>query len=100
MWADLAPLLAQGGITAGVLWAAVALVRIAVGAERRRADDWRTRAGEWRETAETTAEANALMTSNVKTLTASVELLAASQRETNATLDKMVTLLNDRRGAA
>jgi hypothetical protein len=76
------------------------LVRIAVGAERRRADDWRARAGEWRETAETTAEANALMASNVKTLTTSVELLAASQREANATLDKMIMLLNDRRGAA
>lgn len=88
MWTELAPWLAQGGVTAVILWAAITLVRIAVAAERRRADDWR-------EAAQTGAEANAVMNANVQKLIASVEQLAASQRETNQTLDKVVTVLTD-----
>jgi len=38
VWQDIAPWL----LSAGVIGAMLALVRIAVGAERRRADDWRS----------------------------------------------------------
>ena len=34
-------LLVQGGVVAAIMASALALVRIAVAAERRRADDWR-----------------------------------------------------------
>lgn len=70
-------------ITAGVMTAIItgmlALVRIALGAERRRADDWRM-------AAQTTSAANAVLSTNVDKLVTSVEQMATSQRE-------MMTLL-------
>lgn len=90
MWDSLAPWLAQGGVTAGILWAAIKLVNIAVTAERRRADDWR-------EAAHTSQAANAVMSANVEKLIASVEQLATSQREILALVQGLAV---DRHGAA
>jgi hypothetical protein len=78
--------LIAAGVVGTILTVMLALVRVAVAAERRRADDWR-------ETAQTGQEANAVMNGNVVKLIASVEQLAASQRETNATVQSMVGLL-------
>lgn len=80
--------LAQWIVGAGIVAAIVTLVRIAVGAERRRADDWR-------ETARTGAEANAVLSTNVEKLIVSVEQLAMSQRETLTLLHTLA----DRRSA-
>ena len=81
-------------ITAGALGTIIAgiitLVRIAIGAERRRADDWRT-------AAQTSAAANAILNSHMEKLIGSVEQLATSQREMMALLQAMAA---DRRGAA
>jgi len=81
-------------ITAGALGTIIAgiitLVRIAIGAERRRADDWRT-------AAQTSAAANAILNSHMEKLIGSVEQLATSQREMMALLQ---TVAADRRGAA
>jgi hypothetical protein len=71
-------LVATGAIGT-VLAFAVTLVRIAIGSERRRADDWRT-------VARTSNAANAVLSTNVEKLISSVEQLAASQRETTALL--------------
>lgn len=62
-----------------VITAALMLVRIAIGAERRRADDWRT-------AAQTTAEANAVLVETVGKLAPAVERQAAAQ-------DRMMALL-------
>ena len=64
----------SGGIVATILGTMLALVRIAIAAERRRADDWR-------DTAETREETNAVLSANIEKLISSVEQLAASQRE-------------------
>lgn len=77
---------ALGTIIAGV----ITLVRIAIAAERRRADDWRT-------AAQTSAAANAILGGHVEKLIGSVEQLATSQREMMALLQTVAT---DRRGAA
>jgi hypothetical protein len=77
---------ALGTILAGV----ISLVRIALGAERRRADDWRT-------AAQTSAAANAILGGHVEKLIGSVEQLATSQREMMALLQTMAT---ERRNAA
>jgi len=81
-------------ITAGALSTTfggmIALVRIALGAERRRADDWRT-------AAQTSTAANAILGSHVEKLISSVEQLATSQREMMALLQ---TVAAERRGAA
>jgi hypothetical protein len=77
---------AFGTILAGV----ISLVRIALGAERRRADDWRT-------AAQTSAAANAILGSHVEKLIGSVEQLATSQREMMAMLQTMAA---ERRNAA
>lgn len=90
MWESLAPWIAQGGVTGVVLWAAITLVRIAVAAERRRADDWH-------EAAQTREAANLVMSANVEKLITSVEQLATSQREILALVQSLAT---DRRGAA
>ena len=77
---------ALGTILAGV----ISLVRIALGAERRRADDRRT-------AAQTSAAANAILGGHVEKLIGSVEQLATSQREMMALLQTMAT---ERRNAA
>jgi methyl-accepting chemotaxis protein len=88
--------LLQYGIAGAILAAMLALVRIAIGAERRRADDWRT-------AAQTTAAANEVLSSHVGGLVASVQKLtesvgklidsaekqADSQQETLALLRKL-----------
>lgn len=79
---DLVALLIQAGALTTVVGAMLALVRIAIGAERRRADDWRT-------AAQTSATANAVLTGHVEKLIASVEQLATSQRETLMLLRSM-----------
>jgi hypothetical protein len=82
--------LITGGAIAALITAMVALVRIALGAERRRADDWRT-------AAQTSSAANAVLSANIDKLVTSVEQLAKSQRETMSLLQ---TLASDRRDAA
>jgi len=77
---------ALGTILAGV----ISLVRIALGAERRRADDWRT-------AAQTSAAANAILGGHVEKLIGSVEQLATSQRVMMALLQTMAT---ERRNAS
>jgi len=69
---------AFGTIIAGV----ITLVRIAIGAERRRADDWRT-------AAQTSAAAKAILIGCQEKLSASVEHLATTQREMMALLQKV-----------
>lgn len=91
MWQDLAPWLAQGGIIGAILWAAIALVRIALGAERRRADDWR-------EAAKTSASAAAVMSGHVERLVSAVEQLTAAQRECLSILQGLAAA--ERRSAA
>jgi len=79
---------AFGTILAGI----IALVRIALSAEQRRADDWRT-------AAQTSAAANAILGGQVERLIASVEHLATTQREMMALLQKMAAA-TDRGNAA
>ena len=78
--------LVTGLITAGavgtIITAMIALVRIALGAERRRADDWRT-------AAQTSAAANVVLTGNIDKLIGSVEQLAATQRDMMALLQRV-----------
>jgi hypothetical protein len=77
-------------IAGAILGTFVTLVKIAIGTERRRADDWR-------ETARTGAEANAVLSTNLEKLINSVDQLSQSQRET---LTLLHTMAADRRGAA
>lgn len=63
--------LIQAGVVTAVVGAMLALVRIAVGAERRRADDWRT-------AAQTTAAANEVLSSHLGGLVSSVQKLTES----------------------
>jgi hypothetical protein len=76
--------LIQAGVVGAILTAIVALVRIAIGAERRRADDWRS-------AAQTSAAANAVLAGNVERLISSVEQLSASQREMLVLLQTIAT---------
>lgn len=76
---EFAKLLIQAGVVGTILTAMVALVRIAVGAERRRADDAR-------ETSKTHAATNLILSTNIDKLIGSVEHLATSQREMLALL--------------
>lgn len=89
MWDTIGPWAAGGGIGV-LLWFTIAMVKIAVAAERGRADDWRG-------TAKTREAANEVMSTNVQKLIASVEQLAASQREILALVKSLAT---DRRNAA
>lgn len=93
--------LTAGGVGA-FLAALIILVRLAVGAHKDRADDWRT-------AAQTGAEANRVMAGNVDrlvttttSLVTSVEQLTTTQREMVTTQREMMTLLtslvNERRG--
>ena len=77
----LTSLITAGGIGT-ILAGIITLVRIALSAERRRADDWRT-------AAQTSAAANAILGGQVERLIASVEHLATTQREMMALLQKM-----------
>lgn len=74
----------------GVITAMVTLVRLAIGAERRRADDWRT-------AAQNTTAANTVLTANIDKLITSVEQLAKSQQQVLSMLQAMST---ERREAA
>lgn len=71
---DVVASLLTAGAIGTVVTGVIALVRIALGAERRRADDWRT-------SAQTSAAANTVLSGNVDKLVTSVEQLATSQRE-------------------
>jgi hypothetical protein len=77
-----AALLVQAGTVSVIFGAMLALVRIALGAERRRADDWRT-------AARTSAAANAVLTGHVETLIGSVGQLSTAQREMMSLLQAM-----------
>jgi hypothetical protein len=77
----LTSLITAGGIGT-ILAGIITLVRIALSAERRRADDWRT-------AAQTSAAANAILGGQVEKLIASVEHLATTQREMMALLQKV-----------
>lgn len=90
---ELLPSLITGGVVASVLGTALALVRIALGAERRRADDWR-------DAAKTATAANALMSSNVDKLVDSVEKLATTQREMMVLLQQNIAARRSRGGAS
>lgn len=74
--------LIQGGTVTAVLGFMLALVRIAIGSERRRADDWRT-------AAQTTAAANDILTGHVEALVSSVAQSTALQREMMTLLQTM-----------
>jgi hypothetical protein len=81
--------LIQGGVVTAVLAFVLALVRIAIGSERRRADDWRT-------AAETREAANAVqaghvekLVSSVGQLTTSVGQLMAAQQQLSASLEQL-----------
>ena len=77
-------------ITAGgfgvLITGVIALVRIAVGASERRADDWRT-------AAQTAAAANVLNSASIDKLIGSVEQLSASVQQLAATQRDMMALL-------
>lgn len=89
-----AQVLISSGALAALLGAMLALVRIAIAAERRRADDWR-------ETARTRGEANAVLSANNEKLIGSIEQVSASNREIMATLQRVLaTLEATGRGAA
>jgi hypothetical protein len=78
------------GVVTAVLTTMLALVRIALGAERRRADDWRT-------AAQTSAAANDVLTANMEKLITSHQELVVSTRDMMALLR---TVAADRRSAA
>lgn len=82
MVVDLAAVSVVGTVVTGLATGMIALVRIALSAERRRADDWRT-------AAQTSSAANAVMSANIEKLITSVEHLASSQRDTTALLQKV-----------
>lgn len=81
---ELLPTLITAGVVGTILTGMLALVRIAVGSERRRADDWRT-------AAQTSGAANAVLANHVEKLIGSVEQLATSQREMMTLLQTMAT---------
>lgn len=87
---DILASLITAGVVTAVLTAMLALVRIALGAERRRADDWR-------EAAKTSSAANAVLSTNLDKLITSHEQLVISQRDMMALLQ---TIAADRRSAA
>lgn len=76
------PTLLGAGVLGTIIAGALALVRIAIAAERRRADDWRT-------AAQTSAQANLVLTGHFDKLIHSVEQLAVSQREMMTVLQTM-----------
>lgn len=79
------------GVLATVIGGFITLVRIALAAERRRADDWRT-------AAQTSSEANRVLSANIDKLIGSVEQLATSQREVVSLLQSLTD--RERRDAA
>lgn len=79
---DLLQSLVAAGLGGSLIAAVITLVRIAIGAERRRADDWR-------DAAKTSAEANRIMSTNIDKLINTVEQLANSQREMMGLLQKV-----------
>ena len=66
--------LATAGVISALFGGMLALVKIALSAERRRADDWRT-------AAQASAAANTVLSSNVEKLVDSVEKMTGTQQE-------------------
>ena len=87
---DILASLITAGVATAILTGMITLVRIALGAERRRADDWR-------EAAHTSSEANTVNAANLDKLINSHEQLVTSQREMMVLLQ---TIAADRRSAA
>jgi membrane glycosyltransferase len=82
--------IAAGATITAVMGAMLALVRIAIAAERRRADDWR-------ETARTRGEANAVLSANNEKLIGSIEQVSLSNREIMATLQQVLVAVDRQR---
>jgi hypothetical protein len=82
--------LITAGAVGSFLTVLLALARVAVSAERRRADDWR-------HNAETSAAANAVNAGNIEKLITSVEQLATAQREMMSVLQRVAA---ERQGTA
>lgn len=81
---DLLQSLITAGVASAVIGAVVALVRMAVGGDRRRADDWK-------EAAQAHEKANEILSGNLEKLINTVEQMANSQREaTRVQLEMMV----------
>jgi hypothetical protein len=74
--------LVTGGVIASLMGAMITLVRMAVSAERRRADDWRT-------AATTSAEANKVLSGNLDKLINTVDQMANAQHEMMQLLRKV-----------
>lgn len=74
--------LVTGGVIASLVGAMITLVRMAVSAERRRADDWRT-------AATTSAEANKVLSGNLEKLINTVDQMANAQHEMMQLLRKV-----------
>ena len=87
---DLLQSLITAGAVATISGLLVTLVRIAIGAERRRADDWR-------QAAQTSAKANEVLSSNVEKLVNTVEQMARSQNDMMALLQGLAA---ERRAAS
>ena len=79
---DFVQALITAGVVGTIVTGMVTLVRMAVSAERRRADDWRT-------AAQTSAEANRVMSGNLEKLLNTVEQMANTQREMMGLLQKI-----------
>lgn len=73
---------ASSAVVGLIVGSMVVLVRLAIGAERRRADDWRT-------AAQTTAAANAVMVANQEKMLDTMERFAGAQDSMLALLQKM-----------
>ena len=76
--------LAAGGAAGAILAFALAMLRIAVGAERRRADDWR-------HAADTAAAANTVNSANVEKLVDAVRQQSASLAQLIGSVGQLAT---------
>lgn len=83
---DLLQTLVSAGVATALIGAMVTLVRMAVGGDRRRADDWK-------EAAQTQERANEILSSNFEKLINTVEQMANSQRESTRVQLEMMSLL-------
>lgn len=89
-----------GGIATALITAVVALVKIAVGEARGRADDWRAHAGEWRDVARMEQQTGEVRDGHVERLVGAVEALTQAQRESVAMLRSVAEFVERSRGAA
>lgn len=88
-----------GGIATALITAVVALVKIAVGEARGRADDWRAHAGEWRDVARTEQQTGEVRDRHVERLVGAVEALTAAQRESIDMVRKVLEAVERTRAA-